>query len=92
MGQIAEQNRTKLEWCEPWSLEIARERILAFQKEMPPLWRMLIYVIVIPLIGMLVIRWDKKIAKHRCPMDYAFLLHFRKELPFLFLKEKRDVF
>ena len=57
MGQTAEQNRTKIEWCEPWSLEMARERILAFQKEMPPLWRMLIYVIVIPLMGMLAIRW-----------------------------------
>ena len=65
MGQSSEQN--KIEWCEPWSLEIARERLLAFKKEMPPLWRMLIYVIVIPLIGMLAIRWGQYNRKASLP-------------------------
>ena len=46
----------KIEWQEPWSWNKVKARAAEIHKEMPPFWRMLVYCIAIPVVGLLTIR------------------------------------
>lgn len=46
----------KIGWQEPWSWNKVKARAAEIHKEMPPFWRMLVYCIAIPVVGLLTIR------------------------------------
>ena len=37
----------KISWTEPWDWEVRKERIRQIYKELPPLWRMVVYSLIV---------------------------------------------
>lgn len=46
----------KISWMEPWDWEVLKVRLRRCYKEFPPLWRMAIYCVVMPLAIMIAVR------------------------------------